>query len=125
MALLKWIIIILSLLNFGYMAIDGARGLIIGDYIRPKTGQHAGQLGPWAKVVEKVGVNPESTLMKWLFLLWGAVGIAMAIAFGMGVANAHKGLLYMSIGSLWYLVPGTVLSTIVIILLLVRMKMKP
>jgi len=46
------------------MAFDGTRALIVGDYIRPQTGEYAGQLGPWAKLVRKIGIAPESTFMK-------------------------------------------------------------
>ena len=68
---IKWIIIIMATLNFGYMVFDGGRALATGDYIRPKSGTHAGQLGPWAPAVEKVGINPESTTMKVIFVVWG------------------------------------------------------
>ena len=43
--IIKWIIILLAVLNFGFMAFDGSRALVKGDYIRPSQGQHAGQLG--------------------------------------------------------------------------------
>lgn len=119
LAVIKWIIIILSIINFGYMCFDGSRGLIVGDYVRPKTGEYAGQLGPWSKLVEKVGINPESNLMKSIFLIWGALGLILAVSFAMNINGAEKSLLVLSICSLWYLVPGTALSILQIVLLLI------
>jgi hypothetical protein len=37
--ILKWIIVILSFVNAGYMFYDGTRAIIKGDYIRPKSGE--------------------------------------------------------------------------------------
>ena len=119
MLILKWVIILLAILNFGYMTFDGSRGLIVGDYVRPKTGTHAGQLGPWSKIVEKVGMNPESNLMKSIFLIWGIIGLVFAVSFAMNVEQAAKYLLVISFCSLWYLVPGTVLSILQIVLLFI------
>jgi hypothetical protein len=44
-------------------AYDGSRALIVGDYVTPKSGAYAGQLGPWAKLVAAVGIEPRSTVM--------------------------------------------------------------
>jgi hypothetical protein len=41
-----WLIAALVLLNGGWMAFDGGRALMLGDYVTPRTGQFAGQLGP-------------------------------------------------------------------------------
>ena len=55
-----------------YMAFDGVRALVVGSYITPRSGEHAGQLGPWARVVRAVGIPPESTGMKAAFVVLGA-----------------------------------------------------
>ncbi|MEZ4688278.1 MAG: hypothetical protein R3B47_20120 [Bacteroidia bacterium] len=117
--MLKWIIILLAVFNFGFMAFDGLRALTVGDYIRPQSGEYAGQLGPWSKIVSAIGIDPESTLMKGLFVVWGIAGLGMALCFGLGLPWAWKGLLIISIATLWYLVPGTVLSALVIVLLFI------
>ncbi|MCB0698394.1 MAG: hypothetical protein H6551_06525 [Chitinophagales bacterium] len=122
MLILKWIIIILAVLNFGFMTFDGSRALIIGDYVRPKTGEHAGQLGPWSKVATAVGIDPEGTLMKTIFLLWGALGLILTTCFAMGVAGVEKYLLILNVCTLWYLVPGTISGIIVAILLYIYMR---
>lgn len=118
-AAIKWIIIISAVVNFGYMSFDGSRGLIVGDYLRPESGEHAGELGPWSDLVEAVGIPPESDGMKTIFLVLGVLGLIMAVSFAMEVRGAHKFLLWLSVLSLWYLVAGTILSAIQIILLLV------
>ncbi len=122
LGIIKWIIVIFSVLNFGYMCFDGSRGLIVGDYVRPETGEHAGELGPWSNVVEAVGINPESNTMKTTFLVWGILGLVIAVSFAMRVNQADKYLLILSICTLWYLVPGTVLSVLQTVLLLLYKK---
>lgn len=121
MLVIKWIIVVLAVLNFGFMTIDGSRGLINGDYIRPETGEHAGQLGPWVKAVKAVGIDPESNTMKTTFLVWGILGLILSVSFAMNVIGAHKYLLVLSICTLWYLVPGTLLSIVQIVLLSIWM----
>jgi hypothetical protein len=124
MDIIKWIVVVSSILNFGFMTFDGARGIIVGDYVRPASGQFKGQLGPWVKVVKFAGIDPESTFMKMTFLLWGLIGLAITVCFVMNLHWAWKGMLIMNIGSLWYLIPGTVLSVVQIILLLTMKLMK-
>ncbi|MFI5131163.1 MAG: hypothetical protein ACHQFX_14270 [Chitinophagales bacterium] len=118
--IIKWVIVILAVLNFGYMAFDGGRALVKGDYIRPKSGEYAGQLGPWSKLVEKLGINPESTTMKTIFLAWGLLGLVIATCYALRMSWASNGLLVINILSLWYLVPGTISSALQIVLLLIR-----
>lgn len=116
-AILKWLIIAAATINYGFMTFDGIRALTVGDYIRPKTGEYAGQLGPWSGLVEKVGIDPESTGMKMIFVVYGLMGLAFAIAFAMNASWSWTAMLVVSIGSLWYLMPGTVLSVVQIGLL--------
>lgn len=116
---IKWIIIIMATLNFGYMFFDGSRALATGDYIRPKSGQHAGQLGPWSKAVEKVGINPESTTMKLIFVVWGLAGLYITLAFLQDKPWAWKAMLIANIASLWYAVVGTFGSVVQIALLVI------
>lgn len=64
MTFTHWLIVALALLEASWMAFDGTRALIVGDYVTPKTGAYAGQLGPWANVVQRLGIHPRSTSMK-------------------------------------------------------------
>ncbi|MCB0697031.1 MAG: hypothetical protein KDC07_06685 [Chitinophagaceae bacterium] len=119
----KWLIVVLAVLNFGFMAFDGSRALLVGDYVRPETGEYAGQLGPWSRLVTSVGVDPVGTPMKVIFLTFGVLGLVFAVSYAMKVRNAGRYLLFLNVLSLWYLVPGTVSSMIQIILLLMtRLK---
>lgn len=116
---LKWVILLLTLLDAGYMIFDGGRALTKGDYIRPASGTHAGQLGPWAKLVKALGIDPESTLMKIIFVVWGLNWLGIALGFANGAAWGWKAMLLVNICSLWYLPVGTAINVIQIILLFV------
>jgi hypothetical protein len=118
--IIKWIIVILAILNFGFMAFDGSRALIKGDYIRPQSGEYAGQLGLWSRLVKSIGISPESTAMKSVFLIWGIAGLIITCCYILNLSWAKNGMIVMNILSLWYLVPGTVSSVLQIILLLIR-----
>ena len=117
--ILKWVIIFFAFMNYGYMTFDGARALITGDYIRPKTGEYAGQLGPWTKLIEKIGIDPMSTFMKLIFVLFGLTGIGLTICFALNVSWAWKAMLIYNICSIWYLFFGTASSILQIVLLLI------
>ena len=121
---IKWIIILLAVLNFGYMIFDGSRALIKGDYIRPSSGTHAGQLGPWKTVAEKIGINPEGNTMKTIFVIWGAIGLYITFAFATGKPWAWKGMLIFNICSLWYAMLGTMSSAIQVVLLILTKLLK-
>jgi hypothetical protein len=100
------------------MLLDGVRALLVGSYITPGSGEHAGQLGPWAGVVTAVGLHPESTLMKSAFVVLGASWLILALGIAVGAGWAWLGGLALAVATLWYLVPGTVLSIAVLALLL-------
>lgn len=124
MRILKWIVIVLATLNFGYMTYDGSRALIVGDYLRPQSGEYAGQLGPWANLVQGIGIQPESDLIKYIFLLWGALGLVITVSYAMKITQAGKALLLLNVFSLWYLFAGTISSIIQIVLLLLLNRRK-
>jgi hypothetical protein len=118
--IIKWVVVVLAVMNFGYMAFDGGRALVKGDYIRPGSGAYAGQLGPWSKLVEKVGINPESTTMKIIFLTWGLTGLILTVCFILKIPWSTNALIAINIMSLWYLVPGSISSSLQIILLVIK-----
>jgi len=112
-----WVILGLVLFNGGFMAYDGGRALIVGDYITPQKGEMAGQLGPWASLVESVGIEPRSSLMKVVFFAYGLVYIIAAVAFVLGQSGAYWAILTIAVLGLWYLPFGTLINIIVILLL--------
>jgi len=115
---LGWIVLLLAFIEGGWLAFDGGRALVVGDYVTPKTGRFAGQLGPWANVVSAAGIEPRSTLMKSIHLVLGAAWLGVAAAFAARVGWAWWGMLACAAASLWYLPFGTFLSVVQIVLLL-------
>ncbi len=112
-----WVVVGLVILNAGWMTFDGSRALLVGDYVTPTTGRHAGQLGPWSKVVEGVGIQPRSTLMKWIFVVYGAGYLLAMLAFMLKVPWAWWGVLVAAVLGLWYLPFGTLINLVVIVLI--------
>ena len=112
-----WVVVALVLVGGGWMAFDGGRALIVGEYVTPKTGQHSGGLGSWSKVVEAVGIEPRSTLMKCVFLVYGLAYLAATVAFVLGVREAWWAIGVLAVLGLWYLPFGTVINIIVLVLL--------
>lgn len=110
MTWLRVLIVVLALVEASWMSFDGTRALVVGDYVTPRSGAHAGQLGPWHYVVSAVGIPPRSTAMKTLFLVYGVCWFFIVIAFVRGTSWAATGMLIAAVGSLWYLPIGTVFS---------------
>jgi hypothetical protein len=115
---LDWIVLVLAFVEAGWLAFDGGRALVVGDYVTPRSGRFAGQLGPWSKVVSTVGIEPRSTLMKSIHLGLGVVWLATMTCFAIGFGWARWGMIICATAALWYLPFGTLLSVIQIALLL-------
>jgi hypothetical protein len=113
---------LLAFIEAGWMVFDGARALLIGDYVTPRTGPYAGQLGAWSRVVSAVGIAPRSTLMKSIFTAYGALWLAAIAAFLLGRAWGWTAMLLAAVGALWYLPVGTALSVVQIGVLLVMRR---
>lgn len=118
---MRWwraILALLVLFTAGYMLVDGARALLVGDYFTID-----GQLGPWAPIVDALGIDARSTAMKTLFVVWGALWIA-ALALYLAGRATWRLMLACAIASLWYLAIGTLFSVaqIALILAVVRRR---
>ena len=122
---LGWIVLFLAFVEGGWLAFDGGRALVVGDYVTPSSGQYAGQLGPWSKLVSNAGIDPHSTLMKSIHLLLGCAWLVVMVCFAMGLPWAWTGMLLCAILGLWYLPFGTLLSVIQIVLLLLPSLRSP
>lgn len=118
MKALVWVVVVLGLLQGGWLAFDGSRALIVGDYVTPGSGPYAGQLGPWATLVSAVGIEPRSTLMKSVHLGLGVLWLVMTIGFALRMPWAWRGMMACAVLSLWYLPFGTIFGVIQIVLLL-------
>ena len=110
---------LLCLLQGGYMLLDGCRALVVGTYITPSAGDHAGQLGPWARLVDAVGMEPESTAMKLVFVVLGVLWLGLGLAVARRADSSWAGAIALAVGTLWYLVPGTVISVTVLVVMLI------
>ena len=107
---MKSILALLVILVAGYMLFDGARALIDGDYVRPRSGPHAGQLGPWASLVRATGIDPESKGMKWVFVTYGFAWLVLLGFYFAGAPWGPAALALAAIGALWYAPFGTLLG---------------
>lgn len=114
---LGWIVVFLAFVEAGWLAFDGGHALATGDYVTPNSGQYAGQLGPWAKLVSAVGIEPRSTLMKSIHVGLGSVWLATMVCYIGRVSWARTGMILCAVAGLWYLPFGTLLSVIQIALL--------
>jgi hypothetical protein len=114
-----WIVTVLVVVNAGFMTFDGMRALTVGDYITPTSGEHAGQLGPWSKVVRAIGIEPRSSAMKFAFVVYGMAFLIVLIAFLLKAGWAWTAMLVVAALGLWYIPFGLVINLIVIVLLLV------
>jgi len=114
-----WIIVVLVAFTAGWMLFDGTRALITGDYVTPTSGEYAGQLGPWSNLVKAVGIEPRSTLMKFIFVGYGLAALVVAVCFALGLSWARAAAIVVCILGLWYLPFGTLTNVIALTLLLI------
>ncbi len=122
--LFRSLVIVLALLQAGWMTFDGTRAFLVGDYVTPSSGEYAGQLGPWAKVVASVGIEPRSSLMKSIFVIYGVAWLIIISNFALNQAWGWLAMLIVAIGTLWYLPFGTISSIIQIVLLVAIRKLQ-
>ena len=110
-------ILILALVQGGWLAFDGLHAFARGDYVTPRSGAHAGRLGPWAQVVSAVGIEPRSTPMKSVHVVLGAAWLVAAAGFLLHASWSWRALFLCAIASLWYLPFGTMMSLAALVLL--------
>lgn len=117
--MLRWVVIALLGIVGGFMVFDGARALVVGEYLTPRTGEYAAQLGPWTKPVEAVGIDPRSTSMKVGFILLGVIHLsgAAVLVFEVDGAAAYLPLVAATMG-LWYLTVGAILDGLAVAIIL-------
>jgi hypothetical protein len=118
----KLIITTLVLLTAGWMLFDGSRALIVGDYVTEPTGEYAGQLGPWANLLQGFGIEPRSTLMKSIIVLYGLLALATLWCYWAGYPWAGSALMIVCFLGLWYLPFGTVANLIVLFLMMMAKR---
>src|SRR5215213_6190383 len=110
MSVVRIVVPVIALLVGGWFVFDGTRALVSGDYVTPRSGPGAGKLGPWAKVVSAIAIDPRSTTMKCAHVLLGVLWLVALLLFLSGSPLGWYALVSCSVFSLWYLPIGTVLS---------------
>jgi hypothetical protein len=117
MSLWRFPLTFFVLLMAGWTIFDGLHALVTGDFVTPKTGPYAGQLGPWAAVFEAVGIPPRSEAVAVGFVAYGSVYLGFLGAFLVRRRFGWLGLLACAILGLVYLVVGTVLNALILAML--------
>ena len=115
---MEWAVVVLALIEGGWLLFDGLHAMITGDYVTPKSGQHAGQLGPWARLWLAVGVDPRGFFVQAVHVTLGGVWMGSLAAFLSGASWAWTAMLACAVAGLWYLPFGTLLSILQVALLL-------
>lgn len=114
---MKWMLLAIALLMGGWLIFDGMRALTVGDYVTPRSGPNAGQLGLWSRVVSAAGLAPRGAFIKLAHVTLGLAWLGASIAFYLRPASGWSALLVTSLCTLWYLPLGTVLSLVALGLL--------
>ena len=111
---MKIIITLLSLLNGGYMLIDGMYVFVNGKYIGPQ------KPGPWANIFYKLNIDVYK--LGPMFILFGIAWFAFLFTLWTNNSKAYAMGMAISVLTLWYLPVGTVISIIVMALLFFMFK---
>jgi hypothetical protein len=117
MSATRILIPVIALLIGGWLISDGIRALATGDYLTAKSGPRAGQLGPWAQLLAKAKIDPRSSFVKALHIALGVLWLAGLTLFALRHPLGWWLLAAGSVGTLWYLPLGTVLSLVELALL--------
>jgi hypothetical protein len=107
-------ILLLSLLNAGYMLLDGIYVMVKGKYIGPE------KPGPWAELFYNFKIDVFA--LGPLFILFGLAWFIWIYAF---ITRRHWAFGYgctICVLTLWYLPVGTLLSLIILLLIIFRRR---
>ncbi|HEV8489579.1 MAG TPA: hypothetical protein VGQ58_07300 [Candidatus Limnocylindrales bacterium] len=108
--------VVLSVAVGGWMVFDGVRALVLGEYLTPSSGRYAGQLGPWAGLVMRIGIEPRSTVMKAAFVGFGVAWLMVAAGLVFGTAGVLQIALVLAIATIWYVPIGSAIALAVLVL---------
>ena len=101
---------ILSFILGAWLVFDGTRRLVTGYY----TGEQTIGLGPWATVVTAIGLRPSDMTFPFLFL--GVLWIVNGVIVLLGSSARYERTIAISIVTLFYAIPGTIVGIITITL---------
>jgi len=117
-----WLSVLMIAATAGWMVFDGANALITGNYVAPASGEFASQLGPWASLVQAIGIEPQSIWMKLIFIVQGLGTLAVVVSYMLNKPWAWTSLLIAMLLGLWYLPFGTLINLLALILLLLTRR---
>jgi hypothetical protein len=106
-------------INAAWMLFDGSRALVVGDYITPH-GERAGELGPWARVVRAVGLDPRSTGVKLAIAILGLITLVTAVGYASNAPGSRWGLVAGALACIWYAPTGTIAGVLAIAIVVVH-----
>jgi hypothetical protein len=103
-------IAILSFILGSWLVFDGARKLLTGYY----TGEQTIGLGPWGTIVSTLGIRPADMAFPFLFL--GIIWIVNGAIVLLGANTRYERTIAISIVTLFYALPGTLIGILNIVL---------
>src|SRR2546422_992918 len=100
----------LSLSLGSWLVFDSTRKLVTGYY----TGEQTIGLGPWATIVSALGIRPGDMAFPLIFLgiIWTVNGVIVLI----GASTRYERTIAISIVTLFYALPGTLIGIFNIVL---------
>lgn len=99
------------------MMMDGIHAFATGDYFTPRSGAYAGRLGPWSNIIQAIGLDPRSPLVKGLFVAQGIVTITLLACYWLKLKWSKMALKIAAFAELWYFPTGTIGGILVLVLL--------
>src|SRR4029077_927944 len=93
-----------------WLIFDGTRKLVTGYY----TGEQTIGLGPWATLVSAIGIRPSDVAFPFLFL--GMLWIVNGVIVLLGSITRYERRIAISIVTLFYALPGTLVGLVTIVL---------
>ena len=107
---MKILILILGLLNGGYMLLDGLYVMMKGKYIGPE------KPGPWAELFYKFDINVFK--LGPVFIVFGLLWLIWLYGLWTSQSWSYTFGIVISIMTLWYLPVGTIFSLIILLTLI-------
>ena len=117
MKTLRSTIVLIAVLEAGWIAFDGARALATGEYLTPRIGSYGGHLGEWTRVASTLGAPPRSAAARKALLGYGIVWLLVACAYAREAGGAWWGMFVLAAGALWYSILAVPLSLAQMLLL--------
>ena len=106
---MRYVVLVLAVINGGFMLLDGIYVMLNGKYIGPE------KPGPWASLISFTGVDVFK--LGPLFVVFGIAWLVFTAMYWQGVDAGRTFGIILSVLTLWYLPFGTLISIIVIVLL--------